>query len=129
MTNKKTFLDGRIIVEVERIPDHDLGNLFAHLDHVRQILDSIPSQYRAAATIGIWGEDALVVEYERPATTEEIEEDRLERSRHVTNGIDLLDRRIETLISDARAAGVDLADMRISEQPDHYVIRKKPRPA
>ncbi len=124
--------DGNVVVEVAKIEDHDVTeNLFGHMEDLRGVLDHIPAQYRAAAKIDVraWSDDGgypnatIVVSYERPATSAEIEADRAKKVEAVGVKRQWLRQNIELILEHARESRIDPAEFGIEVCDGKYVVR------
>lgn len=126
MELRKRLEGDKVIVEAARMRDGDMTeNLFGHMEDLREVMDGIPPLYRGSAKIGIWSETDLVVTYERPATVEEMEEERKAlREGFLGNG-HWLRTVVENTLRDAARIGVDPSEIGVSVTDGSYVITKQ----
>jgi hypothetical protein len=125
--------DGNVVVEVAKIEDHDITeNLFGHMEDLRGVLDQIPAQHRADAKIDVraWNDEGgyanatVVISYERPPTSTEIEAERAKKAAEVGGTRQWLRQNIERILEQAREAGIDPTDIGIEVDEWKFVVRR-----
>lgn len=125
--------DGTVVVDVAKIEDHDVTeNLYGHMEDLRGILDLIPAQHRASAKIDVrawnddggWANSTIVISYERPATSAEIEAERAKKHAEVGGTRQWLRQNIERILAQAKEAGVDPAELGIEVDESRFVVRR-----
>ncbi len=134
MSGREYFREGgTVVVEVAKIEDHDVTeNLYGHMEDLRGVLDQIPAQHRAAAKIDIraWNDEGgyanatIVVSYERPATSAEIEAERAKKAAEIGETQKWLRQSIERMLEQAKHAGVAPADLGIEVDEGKYVVSR-----
>lgn len=134
MSGREYFREGgTVVVEVAKIEDHDVTeNLYGHMEDLRGVLDQIPAQHRAAAKIDVraWNDGGgyanatIVISYERPATSAEIETERAKKAAEVGGTRQWLRQNIERILDQAKEAGIDPSDIGIEVDESRYVVSR-----
>lgn len=125
MELSKRIVGNEAHIEVARIRDSDLNEyLFGHLEDLREILDSIPGQYRGSAKIQFWGDCDLRVFYTRPATFEEVEAELADQRRLIESEHQWLKNSIDSLLTRAAALGVDPSAIGLTVSDTSYVVKR-----
>lgn len=134
MVDRQYFKDEKtVVVEVAKIEDHEVTeNLFGHMEDLREVLDQIPAQYRVSSKIDVrawnddggWANATIVISYERPATTAELEAERTKKAAEVGGTRQWLRQNIERILEQAKDADVDPADIGIEVDEWKYVVRR-----